>query len=175
MWWKILIEVVLAVLIAMTAGPFWSIIKSRAFIASVLQSEGELRRLIKVIGEKVLLADAAKLKPVFGSWMQNIAFNTDVHFKALAQTRNLTLIPVVAVILGSFYFFGPGFGVANLLLFLILALPKVSGPAANQNLTLVHTILTNLCRWSSEDPQGAARDCPAALRVALSTVSRLVA
>lgn len=175
MWWKVLIEVVLAVLIAMTAGPFWSIIKSRAFIASILQSEGELQRLVETIGLEALRSDAAKLKPVFGSWMKNIDFNTRVHFKALANTRTLTLVPVAVVTLGSYYFLGPRFGVGNLILFLALALPKISVPAANQNLSLVHTILLNLCRWHGEDPQGAERDCPASLRVALSAVSRLPA
>jgi hypothetical protein len=175
MWWKFLIDVGLAFLIVMAAEPFWSIIKSRAYIASVLQSEGELRRFIELIGRDALRSDAAKLEPVFGSWMENIAFNTRVHFKALAHTRNLVFLAVASVIVGSFYFLGPGFAFANLLLFLVLAFRKILTSAANQNLTLVHSVLTNLYRWYSEDPNGAARDCPASLRVALSTVSHSLA
>lgn len=167
------VEFLLVLLLLVLASSFWSIIKSRSYVRSILGNQAELEKFIKVVGPDRLQRDATELKPVCGSWLQNIDVNARAHFKALATTRTMLLLTTAAIVVVSFYFLGATYGVANLVLFVLMAIPQVSGPAKGYNLGLIRCILLNLYRWSKDDPDEALRYCPESFAVALTTVSQL--
>ena len=68
MSWHYFIGFVPALVVVSLAWPFWSIIKSRTYIRRVLGNQAELEKFIKVLSSDNLRRDAAKGKPVFGSW-----------------------------------------------------------------------------------------------------------
>jgi hypothetical protein len=83
------VEFVLVLLLLVLASSFWSSIKSRSYIRSILGNQAELERFIKAVGPDRLQRDATELKPVCGSWLQNMDVNSRAHFEALASTRNV--------------------------------------------------------------------------------------
>jgi hypothetical protein len=169
-----LIEFILALLVLTLALQFWSIIKSRTYTLNFLGNQDELEKFIKVVGSDKLQRDATELAPVCGSWLQNMDVNSSAHFKALSTTRNVLLLPIAGIIVVSFYFLSPICGAANLVIFFLMAIPALSGPAKVNNLQLVRCIVLNLYRWSEDDPDEALRDCPKFLAITLATVSRLM-
>ena len=174
MSWHYFIEFVPALVVVSLAWPFWSIIKSRTYIRRVLGNQAELEKFIKVLSSDNLRRDAAKGKPVFGSWLQNIDVNARAHFQALALARNALLVPVAGMMMVSFYFLGATCGVANLVFFFLMAIPQISGYAKDYNLGLVRSILLNLYCWYKDDPDEALGYCPKSFALALATVSQLV-
>jgi hypothetical protein len=168
-----LIEFVLVLFIIALASQFWSTIKSRSYIRSVLENRAELEKFVAVVGWYELQRDATELRPVCGSWLQNIDVNSKAHFSALATTRTMLLLSTAAIMVGSFYFLGAAYGAIDLIVFFLMAIPQLSAPAKNYNLGLVRTILLNLYRWSRDDSDEARRYCPKSLEIALATVSQL--
>jgi hypothetical protein len=168
------VEFVLVLLLLVLASSFWSSIKSRSYIRSILGNQAELERFIKAVGPDRLQRDATELKPVCGSWLQNMDVNSRAHFEALASTRNVLLLPIAGIMVVSLYFLGSTYGVANLIFFFLMAIPPPSASSKGYNLGLIRCILLNLYRWSKDDPDEALRYCPESFAVALTTVSQLI-
>ena len=103
MWWKILLEILVAFFLLLLGSPFWAMRKTRAHLNSLYADEAELRRLVEFHTPEKLIEEGRTIKPVFGSYLQNIFVFEKTHFETLKRTRNIILIATVLLMVISYF------------------------------------------------------------------------
>ncbi len=170
--WKVILEILLGIILLVIGSSVWAIIKSPRDFRRTLRDPNRLSNFFESYDQTKFLEEAEKIKPISGSYIQNIALFGRAHFGALSQTRNLLLLLAIAVIGGS-YFLGLIYLVINLALFLLPAGFDIPASAKNYNLTHVYTVAVNLAKWNIEDRTNCADYCTHAEPI-LAQVYRLI-
>jgi hypothetical protein len=158
MWWKIIVEFVLVVGLLAAGGSFWVCAKARGHFVRFIRDQNALKQFFDVIGHDKLIAEAAIIEPVFGSFADNMVALGKVHFGAMDQTRNLTFIAVSVLLVGS-YLLGIYFLIANVILFVLLGVGDVSGWAKTNSATHAHELIGNIYKWYQTDPEACCDYC----------------
>lgn len=155
--WHIAIEVVLGALTFAVGVNFWAIVKSPSHFARLLGDRNELAKILAFFGPG-LDEQAEGVKPVFGSFADNISVFRRAHFGALATTRNMLVVVLVALCVGS-ELLGITYLVINLGLFLLPAVFPLPGSAVDNNVGHVREVAVNLLKWHRQDPDACAAYC----------------
>jgi len=173
MWWKIPLEIVISIILLTIGSGFWSILKSRG-LQTLLADENELKRLLDIWTPSEITREGREIKPVFGSYLENIRLFERAHYAALNKTRNLTLIVAVLLIAVS-YFLGLAYLIASLAAFILPSFSPIAASAKNNNATHVHTVILNVYKWNQTDPGECSRYCEqdAGLKQPYQLVNRL--
>ena len=158
MWWKIIVEVALAVGLLAVGGSFWVCAKSRGHFAKFIQDQDALKQLFNLIGRDKLIAQAATIEPIFGSFGDNMVALGKIHFTAMDQTRNLTFIATAILLVGS-YLLGNYFFIANIILFVLLGVGDISGYAKSNSATHAQELIGNIYKWYQTDPEACCDYC----------------
>ena len=158
MWWKIIIEVVLVAGLLAAGGSFWVCAKARGHFVRFIRDQSTLKQFFDFVGRDKLIAEAATIEPVFGSFADNMVALGKVHFGAMDHTRNLTFIAVV-VLLAVSYWLGFYFFIANGILFILLGFGDVSGYAKSNSATHAHELVGNIYKWYQIDPEACCDYC----------------
>jgi hypothetical protein len=158
MWWRILLEVVIAIVLLAIGSSFWSILKSRGHLQALLTDKNELKRLLSHWSAPEIVREGREIKPVFGSYLENIRFFERAHFAALNKTRNLILI-VVAGLLVLSYLMGLPYLIASLAVFILPSFSQIGASAKNHNATHVHTVVLNVYKWNQTAPDECSHYC----------------
>jgi hypothetical protein len=116
LFWKIILEVGIAIALVIVGGGFWNCIKSKAHSVRLLRDSNELKRLFEFVGRDKLISDSLNIQPVFGSFAANMVALGSAHLSALNRTRNFMFVAIVALfflsyLLGLYFFLGNVFGV----------------------------------------------------------------
>ena len=175
MWWKIVLEILLAIILIALGSGFWAILKSRSHLRIALGDEGELKHLINFLTPAKVIEEGNEIKPMFESYLQNILFFEKMHFAALSKTRNLTVIAALILIALS-YLLGIPYLIASLVAFVFPALSPIPASAKNNNLTHIHTVILNIYKWNKIDEAGCFAYCDqeiSGLRVVYRVVNAL--
>lgn len=158
MWWKILLEIVIGILMLMFSLNFWSIIRLPAHLRYVLGDSRELKRILNILGPDRLIKESENVEPVFGSYIKNILIDHQSLSSALLMTKFLMLFGTTVLIVVS-YFLGTIFVAINFLLFL---LPMLLGPQAiakQHNYNHLHTVILNIYKWNKVNPDECLSYC----------------
>jgi hypothetical protein len=158
MWWKIPLEILLAIVLLTIGSSFWSILKSRGHLHHLLTNETELKRLLDFWTPSQIIQEGRDIKPVFGSFLQNIHLFEKAHFAALNKTRNLTLI-VAVILMAVSYVMGLPYVIASLAAFILRSFAPIADSAKNNKATHVHTVILNVYKWNQTDPEECSRYC----------------
>ena len=158
MWWKYILEAVFVVVLLGLGSSFWSLLKAPAHLRSVLKDKTELRAFLNFLGEEKVIEEAEAVEPVFGSFAGNIEFWHKAHFLSLRRSWT-TIIVLCLGVLAATYFIGLRYLAANIILFFALSLVPILASAKDHNITHIHTILVNVMKWQSVDPEGCSHYC----------------
>ena len=131
MWWKIVLEVLIAITLLTIGSAFWSILKSRGHLQTLLSDENELKRLLNHWTVSEIVREGGEIKPIFGSYVENIRFFERAHFAALKKTRNLTFT-VAVVLIALSYLMGLPYFIASLAVFILPSFSRI-GTATKNN------------------------------------------
>lgn len=171
MWWRILVEVVLGLIVLSWGHGFWSLVKSRSWVVHILHNEAKLTEIIHAVGAENLARESRELKPVWGSWLQNIDVNSKIHFKAQNKGQWTFLVGVIISMAISFFVLGWIYACINVAFFLITAIFPMSENVKNQDIGIIYGTLLNLYAWYRDDQKKTIQECPKSLAKALSVVS----
>ncbi len=171
MWWRILVEVVLGLIVLGWGHGFWSVVKSRSWVVRILHNEAKLTEIIQAVGAESFARESGKLKPVWGSWLQNIDVNSKIHFKAQNKGRRMFLIGVIISTAISFFVLGWIYACINVAFFLLTVIFPMSESVKNQDMGIIYSTLLNLHAWYRDDQKNSMQECPKSLAKAFSVVS----
>ena len=132
--------------------------ESPSHLRHLLFDRSELARFLDYLGHAKFLEEARAIQSVFGSYARNIELFDRAHLTSLNKARNVVAVLAAAVLVGSF-FTGPIYCGLAVLLFLVPVAFGLPESAKNNNITHVHTVMLNLCRWHQDDPSGCAEYC----------------
>jgi len=163
---KWIIEIILFLTIMMVSGPFWSLLKAKSHFSGIMNDKDNLIKFLNFWGKPKFFEEASVLKPVFGSWQNNIDSLSNVHFGTLLKTRNMCLIGTVIILSLSWFFLPISFCIFNLAFVLLLALAPVNSSLQNQNYGHAQGVLMNLYRWGKESENFKTEQCPKDLETA---------
>ncbi len=146
---KIIIEIILGFILLLVSYSFWNCIKSPKFLAKTLGDYDELKKFFYHLGKEKIEQESEKINPIdnkFG-FPANIALWIKASISAFDKTRNVLLIVVIGIFIGS-YFLGYIFLLINAALFFMMAFPSISASAKNNVITDIHTIMLNIYKWN---------------------------
>lgn len=89
--WKIIVEVILAILSFGMGSSFWSCLKSPKFLGKTLADQDELKKIVSFIGKDILINEAKEMGPPpsgFG-YEKLILFTISSSIKATDRGRNI--------------------------------------------------------------------------------------
>lgn len=158
MWWKYVIEAVIVLVLMGLSASFWSLLKAPRHLRIILSDPKELKAFLDFLNPQTVLREAETIEPVFDSYEKNIKLFKESHFGALRQSQVPLLFLSVIILIGS-YFMGISYLVANTAIFFVPALLPMVSSAKNQNMTYIRTIILNLLKWNSIDPDGCSAYC----------------
>jgi hypothetical protein len=159
MFWKILLELLLVLIILFAGGSFWACLKAPRHLRNILSDPMELNRLIDHFGYDKLRADAQKVQaPPFGTFGDTITIWETAHYKSLSQTRNGLLV-VVLVVLAASWWLGAWNLAASLLVFFSLGFAGLPASAKNNNADTLSSVMLNLIKWGQEDARACEGFC----------------
>lgn len=158
MLWRIPLEVVFALALLFAGGSFWSCLKAPAHLRKLLAEPSGLERIIGLIGYDTLYADAQNIKPLIGSYGENITLWDIAHLKSLSQTRNLFGL-ACGVILSASWLLGFWYFTVSVVIFFLLGTSELPAAAKNNNARHLASVTLNLIKWSQVDDQACAVFC----------------
>ncbi len=159
MFWHILLEIVLVLVLVFAGGPFWACLKAPRHLRSMLADPGELRRVIELIGYERLNADAQEIKaPPLGSYGDTIVIWDGAHYTSLSSTRNWLLF-IVLVALAASLWMGVWYFAVSLLVFAALGFEQLPAVAKGNNAKHLPSVMLNLIKWRQEDGPACEAFC----------------
>ena len=167
---KWVIEIIMFLAIMMVSGPFWSLFKAKRHFREIINNKNSLIKLLNFWDKPKFFEEASALKPVFGSWGNNIDSLSHVHFGTILKTQNMCLIGTVIILSLSLFLLPTSFFIFNLAFILLLALAPVNSSLQNQNYGHAQGILMNLYRWGKDSENFKTDQCPKDLDTAWETL-----
>jgi CheY-like chemotaxis protein len=157
MFWKILLELLLVLIMFFAGASFWSCLKAPRHLHNLLSDPVELSRFIDHFGYDKLRAEAQQVQaPPFGTFGDTIDIWEAAHYKSLSQTRNGLLVVVLAALAASWWL-GMAYLGASLSVFLLLGFLAEAG--RNNNADHLHSLMLNLVKWHREDERACEGFC----------------
>jgi hypothetical protein len=157
-WWKYLIEAILVVMLIFLAANFWPLVKVPGHLWRLLSDRDELRRIVEFLKSQGLAAEVPAIKPVFGSYADNIRVFETAHIATFRRTSIMVAGFAVAILVGT-YFLGYVYLAVGVAFFILPAAFPLVASARDQNATHLHTVILNLLKWRTVEPEGVARYC----------------
>lgn len=154
---KIVSEVVLGLVLLAISSSFWNCVKSPKFLMTTLGDYQELKKFFHHLSKERIVQESEKVDPQIG-YSANIALCIKSSVSALDQTRNMLLLVIIGIFVGS-YFLGTKFLFINFGLFVVAAFPRISAPAQNNIFSDIHTIMLNVYKWNKVDHSECEHFC----------------
>ncbi len=142
---KIIIEIILGFILLIVSSGFWNCVKSPKFLAKLLGDYDELKKFFHHLGKEKIKQKSEIVDPKI-VFSVNIALWIKASVSALDKTRNMSLVVIVGIFIGS-YFIGNIFLLINIVLFFIMAFSNISASAQNNIFSDIHTIMLNVYKW----------------------------
>jgi hypothetical protein len=159
MFWRILLELFLLLIILFAGVSFWSCLKSPRHLHKMLSDPMELMRLIDHFGYDKLGAEAQQVQaPPFGTFGDTIDLWEAAHYKSLSQTRNGLLFVALAVLAASWWL-GMWYLAVSLFVFFSLGFAELPPSAKNNNANHLPLVMLNLMAWHREDENACKGFC----------------
>jgi hypothetical protein len=158
MWWKYLTEGIVVIVLILLAANFWPLVKAPGHLWRLLSDRDELRRIVGFLKSGGLVAEVPAIKPVFGSYANNIRVCEAAHVATFRRTSIMVAGVAAAVLVGT-CFLGYGYLAVGVAFFVLPAAFPLAASAKDQNVTHLHTVILNLLRWRDVEPAGVARYC----------------
>lgn len=158
MWWKIIIELLLAIITLFLGINLWALIKSPSHLRYTISDRIILKEFLNFIGSDKFINEAKNIQPTLGDYKIFIEIWDNSHIKSLSKTRNLLLIPYIIVLIISGYI-GIVYLIINILISLLLYFQNINSYAKNNNMKHIHTIMLNIYKWNTEDKLGCENYC----------------
>ncbi len=169
---KIIIEIILGFILLVVSSGFWNCVKSPKFLAKTLGDYDELKKFYHHLGKDKIKQESEVVDPKIG-FSANIALWIKASVSALDKTRNMLLIVIIGIFIGS-YFLGNIFLLINIVLFFIMAFPSISTDAKNNIITDIHTIMLNVYKWNKVDQAECEHFCNTERPRILKNIYRVV-
>ncbi|MCX5749035.1 MAG: hypothetical protein NTZ10_02145 [Candidatus Saganbacteria bacterium] len=154
---KVIVEIILGFILLGVSSAFWNCVKSPKFLANVLGDYDELKRFFHHLGKENIKHESEVVDPKIG-FSANIVLWIKASLSALDKTRNMLLVVIIGIFIGS-YFLGNIFLLINAVLFFIMAFPSISAAAKNNIITDIHTIMLNVYKWNKVNHAECERFC----------------
>jgi hypothetical protein len=158
MWWKYVIEGILVLMLLFLAANFWPLVKVPGHLWRLLSDRDELRRIVEFLKSRGIVAEVPAIKPVFGSFADNIRVFETAHIATFRRTSIIVAGLAAAILVGT-YFLGYGYLAVGVVCFLLPAAIPLAASARDQNVTHLHTVILDLLRWRAVEPAGVVRYC----------------
>lgn len=143
---KIIIEIILGFILLVVSSGFWNCVKSPKFLAKTLGDYDELKKFFHHLGKEKIKQESEVVDPKVG-FSANIVLWIKASISALDKTRNMLLVAIIGIFIGS-YFLGNIFLLINVVLFFIMFFPGISASAQNNIFSDIHTIMLNVYKWN---------------------------
>jgi hypothetical protein len=150
-------EMAFLCVLAFVAGPFWSCLKSPAHLHKLLADQGELRRIIELIGYDTLYADAEYIQPLISSYGQNIELWNKAHARSLSSALNYLGLFCLAVLAASLWMGFCYFVVSAVVL--LVGMSQAPEHAEINNAKHITVLILNLVKWNQVDVEACASFC----------------
>ena len=169
---KIIIEIVLGFILMGIGSAFWNCVKSPKFLAKILGDYDELKKFFHHLGKEKIKQESEFVDPEIG-YSANIALWIKASISALDKTRNMLLVVIIAILIGS-YFLGNVFLFINIALFIFVAFPNISASAKNNIFYDIHTVMLNVYKWNKVDHNECEHFCNVEQPRTLKNIYRVV-
>ena len=158
--WKIIVEVILAILSFGMGYAFWSCVKSPKFLGRTIANQEELEKYISFIGKDKIIEDVKKSEtPPRGLTHDALILITiSSRIKATDSGRNVAGFIFLIVLIGS-YFLSRTFVIINLICFFLMWLSKISASAQNNVFNDINSLIRNIYRWHQMEPENCQNFC----------------
>jgi hypothetical protein len=153
-----LVELIIGFATLVLGNIFWSTLRGGAFQRKLIQDAGEVSKFIAFIGKEKFKSESKIVEPAFGSYSNNIGLFLSADIEALKKTRNLVGAGILGILIVSFLF-NPLFTAINLCLFFIVSFMGIHSYVKNSVVTDIHSVMSNIYKWNSEDPDSCKRFC----------------
>lgn len=179
---KIIIEIILGLILAGVSSAFWNCVKSPKILGKLLGDYNELKKFYHHLGKEKIEQGGKNFpdenaKPANNSlWFQTIIVSwIKASVSALDKTRNMLLVVILGILIGS-YFLGYIFLFINLALFFITMFPKdkIYSSALANLFQDIHVLMTNVYKWNKVDHLECERFCNMEQPRILKNVYRVV-
>jgi len=154
---KIIVEIILGFISLTMSYAFWNCAKSPRFCAKVMNDYEELKKIYNHVGTEKFKSEGEKIKPIIGNssigYSGNIAMLLEAGLQALDKTRNMLLVVIILLFIGSYYFLGGIFLTIEIILFIIVAFPEISASAKNNVATDIQGVMLNIYKWDQVNPE----------------------
>ena len=157
---SIVIEVILGFVLLGVSSAFWNCVNSPKFLAKTLGDYDELKKFYDHLGVDKIRQEGEKVNPI----NEKLGFSTNIilwmkaSISALDNTRNMLVLVIVGILIGS-YFLGNVFLFINIVLFIIMAFPNIAASAQNNIFSDIHTIMLNVYKWNKVNHSECERFC----------------
>jgi hypothetical protein len=158
MYLKIVIELVLAVALQMTGSAFWSCVKSLKFRQSILADPEAIKKILSTVDKDQFRQESKKIQPIGKTYADNIDLVLSTGGKLQNKTRNILLIPIVAIFIGSNYL-GESFVILNSCLFFVLSWFRISATVQKNVFSDVLGVCLNINKWNSVNAEECEKFC----------------
>jgi hypothetical protein len=157
-WWIYIVEGILVIILIFLAVNFWSLEKVPQHLWWLLSDRNELRRIVEFLKSQGLVAEVPAIRPVFGSFADNIHIFERAHILTFRWTSILVAGLAAAILVGT-CFLGYVYLAIGVSFFVVPAAFPLYASAKNQNVTYLHTVMLNLLKWRDVEPAGVAHYC----------------
>ena len=153
-----LTEGIVVIVLILLAANFWSLVKVPGHLWRLLSDKYELRRIVEFLKSQGLVAEVPAIRPVFGSYADNIRVFETAHIATFRRTSIMVAGLATAILIGT-CFLGYGYLAVGIAFFVLPAAFPLVASARDQNVTHLHTVILNLLKWRDVEPAGVARYC----------------
>lgn len=169
---KITAEIILGFILLVASSGFWNCVKSPRFLGKTLGDYGELRKFYHFLGRDRIKQESGVVDPHFG-FSVNIIIWIKASMSALDKMRNMLLIIIIGICIGS-YFLGNIFLSINIVLFFGMAFSGISDSAQNNVFADIHTIMLNVHKWNEVNQAECEHFCNTERPKILKNIYRVV-
>jgi len=173
MWWKIIIEILLALVSLILSSGFWNCIKSPGFLKRVVDNYDIVKKLYQSIDKDNLPKEAQVVNNQDAPYPVKIAMWIKSSSSALSKTRNVLFVIIIGIVYVS-YFLGLWAFFINLFLIACPAFMPIVSSAQNNIIADVKVVLLNVYYWHQKQPKECEEFCTKEAHV-LKTIYRVVA
>lgn len=158
MWWKITIELLLAIITFFVGISLWALIKSPSHLRHTISDQIILRESLNIIGSDKFIIEAKNIQRALGDHKKFIEIWDNSRINSLSITRDLLLVPYLIVLVISGYM-GISYLIINISISLLPYFQPINSYATNNNMIHIHTIMLNIYKWNTEDKSGCEKYC----------------
>ena len=158
--WKIIIEIILAILSLGMGNSFWSCVKSPIFFGRTLANQDELKKIVSFIGKDILINEAKEMgaPPSSFGYEKFILFTISSSIKATDRGRNVAGLIFLIILVGSFYLSGI-FAIINLACFSLMWFNEISNSAKNNVIKDINPLFRYIYGWHLLEPDNCKNFC----------------